>query len=336
MEFRQLGRSGFRVPALSLGTATFGGEGEFFGAWGNTGVVEATRMVDISLEAGLTMFDSADIYSNGLAEEILGKAIAGRRDHVIIATKATFRSGAGPNDFGSSRFHLIRACEASLRRLGTDYIDIYQMHGFDTQTPVEETLRALDDLITAGKIRYIGASNFPSWHFMKSLAVSENQGLARYVVHQVYYSLIGRDYESELMPLALDQQVGAMVWGPLCWGRLAGQIRRGKPMPDRSRLHATAKYGPPVSDEYLYSVLDTLDVIAEESGKSVPQIALNWLLQRPTVSSVIIGARNEAQLRENLGAIGWNLSVEQVARLDAASAMTPSYPHWYTQTWPVA
>jgi len=331
MEFRQLGGSGFMVPALSLGTGTFGGGGELFKAWGSSSVAEATRLVDISLEAGLTMFDSADIYSDGLAEEILGKAIAGRRDQVIVSTKGTFRKGAGPNDVGSSRFHLIRACEASLRRLGTDYIDIYQLHGFDAKTPVEETLRALDDLVTAGKIRYIGCSNFSGWHLMKSLAASERHGLSRYVAHQAYYSLIGRDYESELMPLALDQKVGAIVWSPLGWGRLTGKIRRGAAVPDQSRLHVTAKYGPPVSDDYLYTVVDALDAIAQETGKTVPQIALNWLLQRPTVSSVIVGARNEEQLRQNLGAIGWNLTAEQIAQLDAASAVTPAYPYWHQQ-----
>ena len=329
MEFRQLGGSGFTVPALSLGTGTFGGGGELFKAWGSSGVTEATRLVDISLEAGLTMFDSADIYSDGLAEEILGKAIAGRRDQVIVSTKGTFRSGAGANDVGSSRFHLIRACEASLRRLGTDYIDIYQLHGFDAKTPVEETLRALDDLVTAGKIRYIGCSNFSGWHLMKSLAASERHGLSRYVAHQAYYSLIGRDYESELMPLALDQKVGAIVWSPLGWGRLTGKIRRGTAVPDQSRLHVTAKYGPPVPDDYLYTVVDALDAIAQETGKTVPQIALNWLLQRPSVSSVIIGARNEEQLKQNLGAIGWNLTAGQVAQLDAASAVTPAYPYWH-------
>lgn len=329
MEFRQLGGSGFTVPVLSLGTGTFGGNGELFRAWGSSDVAEATRLVDIALEAGLNMFDSADIYSAGAAEEILGRAVAGRRDQVIISTKGTFRSGTGANDVGSSRFHLVRAVEASLRRLGTDYIDIYQLHGFDAMTPVEETLRALDDMVTAGKIRYIGCSNFSGWHLMKSLAVSERYGLARYVAHQAYYSLIGRDYESELMPLGVDQKVGAIVWSPLGWGRLTGKLRRGAPLPEQSRLHVTAKYGPPVNDAYLYGVVDALDVIAEETGKSVPQIALNWLLQRPTVANVIVGARNEQQLRENLGAVGWNLTPEQVARLDAASAVTPPYPYWH-------
>ncbi|BAM01826.1 MULTISPECIES: aldo/keto reductase [Caldilinea] len=331
MEYRQLGASGFKVPVLSFGTATFGGRGEFFGAWGATDVAEARRLVDICLEAGLTMFDSADVYSAGAAEEILGQAIRGRRDQVILSTKGTFRSGPGPNDVGSSRYHLIRSVEGSLRRLGTDYIDLYQLHGFDAVTPVEEVLQTLDDLVRAGKIRYIGCSNFSGWHLMKSLAVSEKYGLARYVAHQAYYSLIGRDYEWELMPLALDQKVSAVVWSPLGWGRLTGKIRRGSPLPEVSRLRSqVAKAGgPPVDDEYLFRVVDALDEIAQETGKSIPQIAINWLLQRPSVATVIIGARTEEQLRENLGAVGWSLTPEQIARLDAASEVTPPYPYWH-------
>lgn len=331
MEYRRLGGSGFNVPVLTFGTGTFGGSSEFFKAWGASDVAQATRLVDICLEAGLTMFDSADIYSSGQAEEILGQAIAGRRDQVLISTKATFRSGPGPNDLGSSRFHLIRAVEGSLRRLGTDYIDLFQLHGFDAFTPIEETLGALDDLVRAGKIRYIGASNFSGWHLMKSLAISEKYGLARYVAHQAYYSLVGREYEWELMPLGIDQKVGAVVWSPLGWARLTGKIRRGQPKPEVSRLQSKANVdmGPPVDDEYLYTVVDALDAIAAETGKTVPQIALNWLLQRPTVATLVIGARNEEQLRQNLGAVGWNLTAEQVARLDAASAVTPTYPYWH-------
>lgn len=331
MEYRQLGGSGFKAPVLCLGTGTFGGRGEFFQAWGSSDVAEATRLVDICLEAGLTMFDSADGYSGGAAEEILGQAIRGRRDQVIISTKGTFRAGPGPNDVGSSRFHLIRAVEGSLRRLGTDYIDLYQLHAFDAMTPVEEALQTLDDLVRAGKIRYIGCSNFSGWHLMKSLAVSERYGWVRYVAHQAYYSLIGRDYEWELMPLALDQKVGAVVWSPLGWGRLTGKIRRGAPLPEVSRLRSqvAAAGGPHVDDEYVYRVVDALDAIAAETGKSVPQIAINWLLQRPSVATVIIGARNEAQLRDNLGAVGWALTAEQMARLDAASAVTLPYPYWH-------
>jgi aryl-alcohol dehydrogenase-like predicted oxidoreductase len=331
MEYRRLGHSGFKVPVLSLGTGTFGGGNEFFKAWGTTGVEEATRLVDICLDAGLTMFDSADIYSGGMAEEILGQAIKGRRDQVIISTKATFRSGEGPNDVGSSRYHLIRAVEASLRRLGTDYIDLFQLHGFDATTPIEETLFTLDNLVKSGKIRYLGCSNFSGWHLMKSIAIAERYGLTRYVAHQAYYSLIGRDYEWELMPLGLDQGVSAVVWSPLGWGRLTGKIRRGQPLPDQSRLRSqkVVDIGPQVKDEYVYTVVDAIDEVAKETGKTVPQIALNWLLQRPTVANVIVGARNEEQLRQNLGAVGWNLTSEQIAKLDAASAMNPAYPYWH-------
>jgi aryl-alcohol dehydrogenase-like predicted oxidoreductase len=329
MEYRQLGASGFKVPVLSFGTGTFGGKGEFFGAWGSTDVAEAKRLVDICLDAGLTMFDSADVYSDGAAESVLGGAIKGRRDRVLISTKATFRSGENPNDIGSSRFHLLKACDAALKRLGTDYIDLFQLHGFDAHTPVEETLSTLDDLVRAGKIRYIGVSNFSGWHLMKSLAVSDRYGYSRYIANQAYYSLIGRDYEWELMPLGIDQGVGAVVWSPLGWGRLTGKLRRGTPLPAQSRLHATADKGPQMSDEYLYRVIDALDEVAAETGKSVPQIALNWLLQRPTVSTVVIGARNEEQLLQNLGAVGWSLTAEQVAKLDAASEVAPAYPYWH-------
>jgi aryl-alcohol dehydrogenase-like predicted oxidoreductase len=336
MDYRQLGGSGFRVPVLSLGTGTFGGGNDFFKTWGASDVAEATRLVDVCLEAGLNMFDSADIYSYGLAEEILGQAIKGRRDQVIISTKGTFRFGEGPNDLGSSRFHLIRAVEASLRRLGTDYIDLYQLHAFDALTPIEEVLASLDDLVRSGKIRYIGCSNFSGWHLMKSLAVSDRFGLTRYVAHQAYYSLIGRDYEWELMPLALDQKVGAVVWSPLGWGRLTGKVRRGQPLPKTSRLQSKAvtDIGPPVDDEYLFRVVDALDEVAKETGKTVPQIALNWLIQRPSVANVIIGARNEEQLRQNLGAVGWNLTPDQVRKLDSASATTPAYPYWHQRGFP--
>jgi aryl-alcohol dehydrogenase-like predicted oxidoreductase len=331
MDYRILGRSGFKVPVLSLGTGTFGGGGELFKAWGQTDVQEATRLVDVCLDAGLTMFDSADVYSGGAAEEILGQAIKGRRDQVIISTKGTFATGPGPNDVGSSRYHLTRAIEASLKRLGTDYIDLYQLHAFDALTPVEEALGTLDDFVKAGKIRYIGCSNFSGWHLMKSLAASDRYGLARHVANQTYYSLIGRDYEWELMPLGLDQGVGAVVWSPLGWGRLTGKLRRGSPLPQTSRLQSkiATDMGPPVDDEYLFRVIDAIEEVGKEIGKSVPQVALNWLLQRPTVSNVIIGARNEEQLRQNLGAVGWNLTPEQVAKLDAASAVTPPYPYWH-------
>jgi aryl-alcohol dehydrogenase-like predicted oxidoreductase len=330
MEYRRLGASGFKVPVLSFGAGTFGGQGPLFSAWGNTDATQARRLIDICLDAGLTMFDTADVYSKGESEKILGEAIKGRRDRVLISTKATFRfSDDDPNGVGSSRFHLLAAIEAALKRLGTDHIDLFQLHGFDALTPVEEVLSTLDDLVRAGKIRHVGVSNFSGWHLMKSLAAADKYGYPRYVANQTYYSLIGRDYEWELMPLGLDQGIGAVVWSPLGWGRLTGKIRRGQPLPKTSRLHQTAEMGPPVADELLFRVVDALDEIAKETGKSIPQIALNWLLQRPTVSTVVIGARNEEQLRQNLGAVGWNLTPAQVAKLDAASAVTPIYPYWH-------
>jgi aryl-alcohol dehydrogenase-like predicted oxidoreductase len=331
MEYRLLGGAGLKVPVLSLGTGTFGGGNEFFKAWGTTDVAGATRLVDVSLDAGLNFFDTADVYSNGLAEEILGKAIKGRREKILIGTKATFRFADGPNDVGSSRFHVTEAVNGSLKRLGTDYIDLYYMHGFDAQTPIEETLHTLDDLVRAGKIRYIGCSNFSGWHLMKSLAISDRYGLARYVVQQSYYSLLSREFEWELMPLGLDQKVGCGVWSPLGWGRLTGKIRRDQPRPDVSRLHSQVAVdgGPPIPDEHLYRIVDALEAVAKETGKLVPQVALNWLLQRPTVSHLVIGARNEEQLTQNIGAVGWSLTPAQIATLDKASEVTPTYPYWH-------
>ena len=328
MEYRYLGASGFRVPALSFGTGTFGGQGDFFKEWGNTDAAGARRLLDVCLDAGVNMFDSADIYSKGAAESILGEAIKGRpRDALIISTKATFRFGDGENQVGSSRHHLVNSLDAALRRLGTDYIDLFQLHGFDARTPAEEVLSTLDTFVRAGKIRYIGVSNFAGWQLMKSLAVADRYGWTRYVAHQAYYSLVGRDYEWDLMPLAKDQGIGTVVWSPLGWGRLTGKIRRGAPLPDVSRLHGDQ--GPPVPEDYLYAVVDALDAVAADTGRTVPQVALNWLLQRPTVATVIVGARNEEQLRQNLGAVGWSLTPEQVATLDAASAVTPPYPYWH-------
>jgi len=332
MEYRYLGASGLQVPALSLGTGTFGGRGDFFSAWGTTDVTEATKLVDICLDAGATMFDSADVYSLGVAEEILGAAIKGRRDNVLISTKATSPMSDAPNDAGSSRVHLTKAIDASLKRLQSDHIDIFQLHNFDSFTPIVETLSTLDDFVRAGKIRYVGVSNYSGWQLMKALGIAERHNLPRYVAHQALYSLIARDYEWELMPLGLDQGVGCIAWSPLGWGRLTGKIRRGSPPPDVSRLHATAQAGPPVEDEYLYRVVEALDAIASETGKSVPQIAINWLLQRPTVCSVIIGARNEEQLRANLGAVGWSLSKDHIAKLDAASLRQEPYPYWHQHT----
>ena len=328
MDYRQLGASGLRVPALSFGTGTFGGSGPLFGAWGTTDVNEAKRLIDICLEAGVTLFDSADVYSSGASEQVLGEALKGRRNDVLISTKTALPMGDGPNDWGTSGARLISSVDAALRRLQSDHIDLLQLHAFDASTPIEEVLSTLGDLVQAGKLRYVGVSNFSGWQVMKSLGIAEQHGYPRYVAHQVYYSLLGRDYEWELMPLARDQGLGALVWSPLGWGRLTGKIRRGQPMPEGGRLHDTAAFGPPVEDEHLFGVMDALDAVAAETEKSVPQVALNWLLGRPTVSSVIIGARNEAQLRQNLGAVGWSLSPEQVAKLDAASAVTAPYPYF--------
>jgi aryl-alcohol dehydrogenase-like predicted oxidoreductase len=308
MEFRQLGKSGLQVPILCFGTGTFGGGGEFFRAWGETDVAEATHLIDICLEAGVNFFDTADVYSQGLSEEILGQA-----------------TNTYP-DKRSSRAHLTRQIDGSLKRLKTDYIDVYHMHGFDALTPVEETLSTLDDAVREGKLRYVAASNFSGWHLQKSLGVSERYGWARYVGHQVYYSLVGRDYEWDLMPQALAEGIGALVWSPLGWGRLTGKIRRGQPLPEVSRLHKTADFGPRVADEYLYRVVDALETLSAETGKSVPQVALNWLLRKPTISTVIIGARNEQQLRDNLAAASFALTSGQVARLDEASEPQVAYP----------
>ena len=332
MEHRLLGRSGLKVPVLTLGTATFGGRGEFFEAFGTVDAAQARRMVDICLDAGLTMFDTSDMHSGGLADEILAEAIGGRRDEVLLATKACFPTGPGPNDLGASRFHLIRSVEDSLRRLRTDRIDLLQMHGFDAMTPVEETMRALDDLVRSGKVRYIGCSNYSGWHLVKSNAVAERYGWSRFVSHQAYYSLVGRDFEWDLLPCGLDQGVATMAWSPLGYARLTGKIRRGSPLPETSRLHVTT--GPQVPEELLYSVVDVLDGIAHETGRTIPQIAINWLLARPTVATVVIGARNETQLLDNLGAVGWSLSAEQTARLDSVSERALPYPYWHQRGYP--
>ncbi len=329
MEYRRLGRSGLNVPALSFGTGTFGGKGEFFAAWGTTDVAEARRLIDICLDAGVNMFDTADIYSRGESERILGEALKGKRDRALISTKATFRFGDGPNELGSSRQHLLATVDAQLKRLQTDHIDLFQLHGYDALTPQEEVLSTLDTLVRAGKIRYTGVSNFSGWHLMKSLAVADRYGYPRHVANQTYYSLIGREYEWELMPLGIEEGIGAVVWSPLGWGRLTGKIRRGTGIPKESRLHGSAESGPQMPDEYLFRVVDALDEVAKETGKTIPQVALNWLLQRPSVSSVIVGARNEDQLKQNLGAVGWNLTTEQVARLDKASEVPLTYPYWH-------
>jgi len=332
MEYRLLGRSGLKVPELCFGAGTFGANNEFFKAWSDTTQAEADRIVGICMDAGLNFFDTADVYSGGSSEEVLGKSLkAHRREDVLISTKTTFRFGEGPNNTGSSRYHMIQQLNGSLKRLGTDYVDVYHMHAFDSLTPIDEVLYTLDHFVREGKVRYIACSNFSGWHLMKSLSVSERYGWAKYVGHQVYYSLVGRDYEWELMPLALDQGVGALVWSPLGWGRLTGKIRRGQPLPKESRLNtkSVVDSGPLPSDELVYNVVDALDEIAKATGKTIAQIALNWLLGRPTVSTLIIGARNEEQLKSNLGAVGWKLDPEHVKKLDEVSRVPLAYPYWH-------
>jgi len=328
MEYRSLGKSGLKVPVLSFGTGTFGGRGPLFGAWGTTDATQARRLIDICLDAGVTLFDTADVYSDGASEEVLGAAIRGRRDKVLISTKTGLPTGEGPLDAGTSRPRLIAGVDLALRRLGTDTIDLLQFHGFDAGTPFDEVLSTLDGLVRAGKVRYVGVSNFSGWQLAKSLAIAERYGWTRYVAHQVYYSLVGRDYEWELMPLGREEGVGALVWSPLGWGRLTGRLTRGERPPTDSRLNQTAAFGPPVDEARLYRVLDVLEDLARETSRTVPQIALNWLTTRPTVASVIIGARDEVQLMQNLGAIDWSLTAEQLQRLDDASRVEAPYPYF--------
>ena len=321
------------VPALTFGTGTFGGVGDFFKTWGSTDVAEASRLIDICLDAGVTMFDSADGYSDGAAESILGAALKGKRNRALISTKVAFRRSDDPNDVGSSRAHLVPAVDVALKRLQTDHIDVFQLHAYDAFTPHEEVLSTLDDLVCAGKIRYAGVSNFSGWHLMKALAVAERYGYPRYVAHQAYYSLLGRDYEWELMPLAIDQGVGTLVWSPLGWGRLTGKLKRGAPAPEGTRQgHLIG--GPTIDEDHQWRVIDALQKVADETHKTIPQIAINWLLRRPSVSSVIIGARNEEQLRANIASVGWELSPQHIEQLDAASATTPAYPYWHQREYP--
>ena len=335
MEYRQLGGSGLRVPVLSFGTATFGGS-DFFKSWGSTDVNEASRLVDLCLDAGVNLFDSANTYSKGLSEQIFGKAIKGKRNKLLISTKATFPMSQDVNDYGSSRLNIVKSCEESLKRLEVDHIDIYHMHGFDANTPIEETLSALDNLVKSGKIRYIACSNFSGWHLMKSLSISERYGWSRYIAHQAYYSLIGRDFEWELMSLGVDQKVGTIVWSPLAGGLLTGKYRRNAPPPD-SRITQGGSPIPSevISQELLYKITDALDEVSKETGKSIAQISLNWLLQRPTVDSIIFGARNEEQLKQNLDAVGWNLTLDQVKKLDAASEIPAAYPYWHQRQYSI-
>ena len=337
MEYRQLGNSGLRVPVLSFGTATFGGGNDFFKAWGSTEVAEASRMVRLCLDHGVNLFDTANVYSTGASEEILGKAVSGLRDQVLISTKATFPMSSAVNDYGSARLHLIKACEDSLKRLGTEHIDVYHMHGFDANTPVDETLKALDNLVQSGKVRYIACSNFSGWHLMKSLSISERYGWSKYIAHQAYYSLVNRDFEWELMPLGIDQKIGTIVWSSLASGMLTGKYRRNQPLPENARVvqGGSPVPGETIDNERLFKIVDTLEELAGETGKTIAQVALNWLLQRPTVVNIIIGARNEDQLKQNLGSVGWKLSIDQVKKLDAVSEVYPAYPYWHQRKSPM-
>ncbi len=328
MEYRQLGASGLRVSALSLGTMTFGGRGKF-ALVGDTGTAAAARQLDMVLDAGVNLIDTADVYSGGLAEEILGDALAGRRDRLLIASKARFPMGAGANDAGLSRHHLIAACEASLRRLRVDHIDLFQVHSWDGQTPLEETARALDELVRSGKVRYIGASNHSGWHLLKALGVQHALGLHHYVSEQIYYSLQERSVEYELIPAALDQGLGVLVWSPLAGGLLSGKYRRGVDPPAGARQ--LSDWGePPVYDqEKLHDTVEVIVEVAQEHGVSASQVALAWLLGRPAVSSVIVGARTDEQLADNLAAAQLELSADQRRRLDEVSAPRMIYPYWH-------
>jgi aryl-alcohol dehydrogenase-like predicted oxidoreductase len=328
MEYRQLGRSGLRVSQLTLGTMTFGGQGEFRDV-GTTDVTGARRQVDMALDAGINLIDTADVYSDGLAEEILGEVLQGRGDRVLVATKARFPMGPGPNDAGLSRHHLIEACEASLRRLRLDHIDLYQVHEWDGQTPLEETLAALDHLVQSGKVRYVGSSNFAGWQVMKALGIADRTGLTRFVSQQIYLSLQERSAEYEIVPSAIDQGLGLLVWSPLAGGLLSGKYRRGKEPPSGSR-HAGEWGEPPIYDEdKLYDTIDTLVEIAAQRGVSAAQVALAWLLGRPGITTVIVGARTNDQLADNLAAAELKLSDAELARLEEVSRPPLIYPFWH-------
>ncbi len=335
METRLLGQSGLTVSVLTFGTMTFGGQGDQAKRVGSTDVAEARRMIDMCLDAGVNIFDTADVYSQGRSEEVLGAALEGRRDRVLVATKVFGRMGDGLNDLGLSRQHIVRACEDSLRRLKTDYIDLYQAHGFDALTPLEETLAAFDDLIRAGKVRYIGCSNYSGWHLMKALSISDRRGSARYISQQVYYSLIGRELEYELVPLALDQNVGILVWSPLAAGFLTGKFRRDGVSPEGTRRSIQAE--PPINmpETQAYDIVDALDAIARERNVSAAQVALNWLIRKPGVTSLVIGARTMDQLQDNLNAATWSLSDEEMRRLDEVSTTPAPYPAWHQRKYGV-
>jgi aryl-alcohol dehydrogenase-like predicted oxidoreductase len=328
MEYRQLGRSGLRVSVLTLGTMTFGGQG-FFAKAGTTDVAGARRLIDIAVEAGVNLLDTANVYSMGVSEEIIGEALGDKRGDLLLATKARMRNGPGANDGGASRFHIVRECERSLKRLRTDHIDIYLMHEWDGQTPLEETLEALDSLVRSGKVRYLGCSNYSAWHLMKALGLSDQLGLQRFVTQQIHYTLQAREAEYELVPLALDGGVGIMVWSPLAGGLLSGKYRRGAAAPEGTR-HFQDWNEPPIRDEgKLYDIIDALVAIGEARGVSAAQVALAWLLGRPGVATLVIGARDEAQLRDNLAAAGLELAGDERARLGAVSAPPLLYPYWH-------
>jgi aryl-alcohol dehydrogenase-like predicted oxidoreductase len=329
MEYRQLGRSGLRISALTLGTMTFGGRGGF-SAVGSTDVTGARRQVDLCLDAGVNLIDTADVYSGGFAEEITGEVITGRRDSLLLSTKVRMTMGADPNDAGLSRQHIIAGCEASLRRLGTDHIDIYHVHEWDGQTRLEETMSALNSLVDAGKVRYLAASNYAGWQLMKALSVADAHGYERFAAQQVYYSLEARDAEFELVPLAVDQGLGILIWSPLAGGLLSGKYRRNASPSDGTRQLSGTWHEPPVRDqEKLYDTIDVLVDIAAARGVSPAQVALAWLLGRPAVTSVIIGARTDEQLRDNLGAAELALAADERAALDKVSAPALVYPHWH-------
>lgn len=328
MEYRLLGRSGLKVSVLSLGTMTFGGQGKF-AKTGQTDVEAAQRQIGLCLDAGINLFDTADVYSGGESEVILGKALGSKRNDVLIASKARFPMGDGPNNRGSSRHHILRACEASLKRLNTDYLDLYQLHQWDGQTPLEETLRALDDLVSSGKVRYVGISNFSAWHVMKTLGIADANQYIRPVSQQIHYTLQAREAEYELLPAAQDQGLGTLVWSPLAGGLLSGKYRRNQAAPEGTR-HLADWGEPPVRDESaLYDVVDVLVDIADARGVSAAQIALAWLIARPQVTSVIVGARNDTQLQDNLKAADVTLTPEEIEKLNAVSQLPLLYPYWH-------
>ena len=328
MKYNFLGNSGLLVSELGFGAGTFGGKGPLFSAWGQAGQQEANQMIHTAIDAGINFFDTADVYSDGESEKMLGVALGKARQDVILSTKVALRMQENINSVGFSRHYLIHAVEQSLKRLNTDYIDVLQLHQFDSFTSLEQLMKSLDELVRSGKVRYIGASNFSGWQLMKAQAIADRYGYEKMVAHQVYYSLAGRDYEWELMPLNHDQHMGAIVWSPLAWGRLTGKFDQHHPLPANSRLHQTAQFAPPMNNEYLYRIIDVLNKIAVEIDKTVPQIALNWLLNRPTVSTVLIGARNLEQLNANLTANQFELTQQQIDELNQVSAIDPPYPYY--------